>query len=214
MGTTEAILCTLCIAVLSLDRGQCARNSSEESGMRMQRPRFIAVKRGRTITIECGCRCEPLENSIVSWYRGHQNGSLISYIEPDPHIKLFNNSLTVQNVQRKDNGIYFCRYNTSREIKRSLCGTELMIVGCGNIDTARARNSMKDAIIVIQTILIVLFVVVPITLLKEMNKKRSLKMEDHLYEGLEAYQTATYEDIQNVRFLAAKTMEGEHPCLE
>ncbi|KAM4030396.1 B-cell antigen receptor complex-associated protein beta chain [Anomaloglossus baeobatrachus] len=215
MTMSEAVLCALCIAALLLDQGCCARsNSSEESGSMMQSPRFIAVKKGRTVTIQCGCVWEFHANCTVSWYRGHQNGSLISYLAPDPHIIFEDNCLIIKNVQRKDSGVYFCKYNTSREIKQSSCGTELMIVGCGNTETAKSRNTMKDAIIVIQTILIVLFVVVPITLLREMKRKRSVKIEDHTYEGLEAYQTATYEDIQNVRVLAAKTMEGEHPCLE
>ncbi|XP_073537157.1 B-cell antigen receptor complex-associated protein beta chain [Phyllobates terribilis] len=215
MTTSEAVLCALCIAALLLDQGCCASsNSSELSGMEMQSPRFIAVRKGRTVSIQCGCGCKLPATLTVSWYRGHQNGSLISYVEPDPHIIFEENKLIIKNVQTKDSGVYFCKYNTSREIKLLSCGTELMIVGCGNKDTTKTRNTMKDTIIVIQTILIVLFVVVPITLLREMKRKRSLKIEDHTYEGLEAYQTATYEDIQNVRVLAAKTMEGEHPCLE
>ncbi|KAG8566750.1 hypothetical protein GDO81_013363 [Engystomops pustulosus] len=216
MTTIEAILCALCIAVFSLDQGCCAWNkTSEETGSVQQNPRFIAVKKGRTVNIHCGCKWEHSENCNISWYRGLQNGSLDGYIKSDSRYVLQENCLTIKKVQPKDNGIYFCSYTTTRrEIKRSQCGTELMIVGCGNVDSAKARNTMKDAIIVIQTVLIVLFVVVPITLLREMKKKRSLKIEDHTYEGLEAYQTATYEDIQNVRVLAAKTMEGEHPCLE
>ncbi|XP_073438455.1 B-cell antigen receptor complex-associated protein beta chain isoform X1 [Dendrobates tinctorius] len=215
MNTSAAVLFALCIAALLLDQGCCARsNSSEESGMVMQTPRFFAVRKGRTVSMQCGCALKLPATCTVSWFRGHQNGSLISYVEPDPHIIFKDNNLIITNVQRKDSGVYFCKYNTSREIKQSHCGTELMIVGCGKPDTVKTRNTMKDAIIVIQTILIVLFVVVPITLLREMKRKRSLKIEDHTYEGLEAYQTATYEDIQNVRVLAAKTMEGEHPCLE
>ncbi|KAM3923867.1 B-cell antigen receptor complex-associated protein beta chain [Leptodactylus fuscus] len=182
--------------------------------MVLQNPRFVAVKKGRTVNIHCGCVWKSHEGCTVSWYRGHQNGSLLSYVEPEPRIILQENRMTIKDVQKKDTGIYFCNYNTSSGLKQTTCGTELMILGYGNIETAKSRNTMKDAIIVIQTILIVLFLVIPITLLRKMNKKRSLKIEDHTYEGLEAYQTATYEDIQNVRVLAAKTMEGEHPCLE
>ncbi|XP_075701202.1 B-cell antigen receptor complex-associated protein beta chain [Rhinoderma darwinii] len=215
MTLSEVVLCALCISALLLDQGCCAKgNSSEDPGTLMQDPRFIAVKKGRTIYIQCGCWSGYTKNCVVSWFRGHQNGTLISYVEEEPRIIINQSSLIIKNVQKKDIGVYFCNYNTSGGPQKSTCGTELMLVGCGKVDTAKARNTMKDAIIVIQTILIVLFVVIPITLLREMKKKRSLKIEDHTYEGLEAYQTATYEDIQNVRVLAAKTMEGEHPCLE
>ncbi|XP_056404059.1 B-cell antigen receptor complex-associated protein beta chain [Hyla sarda] len=216
MTARQAILCAFSIAVFLLDQGCCARsNSSEESDMVQYQTRFIAVRKGRTVNILCGCWSMqfPVQRN-VSWYRGHQDGSVITYLNLEPHITTNGISLKIQNVQRKDMGIYFCTYNTTKKIKQPHCGTELMIVGSANAEMAKSRNTMKDTIIVIQTILIVLFLVVPVNLLRGMNRKRNLKMEDHTYEGLEAYQTATYEDIQTVRVLAAKTMEGEHPCLE
>ncbi|XP_018416334.1 PREDICTED: B-cell antigen receptor complex-associated protein beta chain [Nanorana parkeri] len=121
--------------------------------------------------------------------------------------------LYMNKVQKKHNGIYFCNF-TRNNLTRVPCATELMVFGSGNQATAKSRNIMKDAIIMVQTILIVLFISVPISILMEMKKKRTLKIEDHTYEGLEAYQTATYEDIQTVRMFTTKTMEGEHPCLE
>ncbi|XP_069809024.1 B-cell antigen receptor complex-associated protein beta chain [Dendropsophus ebraccatus] len=229
MTTREAVLCAFCIAALLLDQGCCAQNKTFEQSDQGCRPRnytcegsddlrqhyrFMGVKKGKTARIPCGHRYLIPRNSTISWYRGHQNGSVITYLDQEPHMKKEENSLIINNVQSKDNGVYFCICNTTKEMVRSICGTELMVLGCHTTKTAQTRNTMKDTIIVIQTMLIALFLVVPVTLLRDMNKKRSLKIEDHTYEGLEAYQTATYEDIQTVRVLAAKSMEGEHPCLE
>ncbi|XP_040186313.1 B-cell antigen receptor complex-associated protein beta chain [Rana temporaria] len=179
----------------------------------LQDPRFVGVKKGRNISIQCGCRSNLSIDHNITWYLGYQNGSFISYLELDKHIKIEDNKLFIKKVHKNHNGIYFCNITTDG-LNRVPCGTELMVLGSGNQATSESRNRMKDAIIMIQTILIVLFTTVPVLLLMEMKKKRTLKIEDHTYEGLEAYQSPTYEDIQTVRVLASKTMEGEHPCLE
>ncbi|KAM5135040.1 B-cell antigen receptor complex-associated protein beta chain [Mantella aurantiaca] len=179
----------------------------------LQDPRFVGVRKGRIVSIQCGCLSTLPTNSNVTWYLGHQDGSVISYLLEDDHMTMEENILLIKKVQKKHSGIYFCNF-TRNGLNRVPCGTELMILGSGNKASAMSRNVIKDAIITVQTILIVLFTSVPVLLLMEMKKKRTLKIEDHTYEGLEAYQTATYEDIQTVRVLASKTMEGEHPCLE
>ncbi|XP_077316285.1 B-cell antigen receptor complex-associated protein beta chain [Lithobates pipiens] len=179
----------------------------------LQEPRFIGVKKGRNISIRCGCLTPPPIDSNITWYLGHQNGSFISYLESDKHIEIEDSVLFIKKVHKNHNGIYYCNFTIAGP-NRLPCGTELMVLGTGNKATSASRNRMKDAIIMVQTILIVLFITVPVLLLMEMKKKRTLKIEDHTYEGLEAYQSPTYEDIQTVRVLASKTMEGEHPCLE
>ncbi|XP_066442574.1 B-cell antigen receptor complex-associated protein beta chain isoform X2 [Eleutherodactylus coqui] len=215
MTTSGAVLCALCIAVLVFDQGCCdKRNSSSETSAMLQNPRFVLLRKGLTVNLQCGCRREFPPNCSTFWYLGQQNGAVINYLENDHRTTMHNNCLTIRDVQKKDNGVYFCEHKTAGERKQLPCGTELMVVAYRTPETVKAKNSMKDTIIVIQMFLILLFTVVPITLVREMKRKRSLKIEDHTYEGLEAYQAATYEDIQTVRVLAAKTMEGEHPCIE
>ncbi|KAM9296285.1 B-cell antigen receptor complex-associated protein beta chain [Gastrophryne carolinensis] len=188
--------------------------SENDDDMLIQDPRFAGVRIGRHIVIKCGCRGFLPKNANITWYQGNEDGTVISYVsDTDPTVKMQENLLTIEKVQPKHSGYYFCNF-TTKGVRRVPCGTELVVLGSGNRTTALSRNTAKDAIILIQTVLIVLFITVPAMLLMEMKKKRSLKIEDHTYEGLEAYQTATYEDIQTVRVLAAKTMEGEHPCVE
>ncbi|XP_072270677.1 B-cell antigen receptor complex-associated protein beta chain isoform X1 [Pyxicephalus adspersus] len=176
-------------------------------------PRFVGVRKGRNITIQCGCRSFlPVSNNIT-WFKEHTNGSFVTYVLKDEHISMAEDVLFIKNVQKKHNGVYICNFTTNGQ-KLFPCGTEVMVLGSVNHATAKSKNIMKDAIIMVQTILIVVFISVPVLIVMEMKKKRTLKIEDHTYEGLEAYQSATYEDIQTVRVLATKTMEGEHPCLE
>ncbi|XP_075032984.1 B-cell antigen receptor complex-associated protein beta chain [Mixophyes fleayi] len=244
MAITEPVLCTLYISILliehacgvehkfeiavadhgrcenadircsmSSDHGHCSLGHSTESiDTVLQDPRFIAVRKGWNIRIECRYK-SALKNSNISWFYRNTNLSVTNSL-PDPYMTVQENNLVITKIQRQHSGIYFCKFNTSEGEKTSPCETELMVVDCWNTVTAKSRNTMKDAIIMIQTFLILLFILVPVVMLMEMNKKRSLKIEDHTYEGLEAYQTATYEDIQNVRVLSAKSMEAEHPCVQ
>ncbi|OCT60087.1 hypothetical protein XELAEV_18046107mg [Xenopus laevis] len=185
-----------------------------------QNLRFMAIRKGWTANIYCnGVRenCSSTENCTFSWYIVNTNGSRISYIRPetDPHVQIRNSYcmsiLTLNKVQKKHSGIYFCESNK----RQAQCGTEIMVVGCtGKPGSAFSRNIMKDALILVETILILLFTILPAMLLMEMNKKRNVKLEEHIYEGLDAYQTDTYEDIHAVRNLSTKRMIAEHPCVE
>ncbi|XP_063815534.1 B-cell antigen receptor complex-associated protein beta chain isoform X2 [Pseudophryne corroboree] len=236
MSTMEPVFWALCISILVRDyvsavqhnyeisaADQCCCASADQDhcalgqnigiiDLMLHDPRFVAVRKGWNISIECRNK-NALENSSFSWSLTHSNGSVTNCL-PDSYISMHENYLILTKIQKHHSGTYFCKFNTSEGEKTSPCGTELVVVDCGNPVAAKSRNTMKDAIIMIQTILIVLFLLVPGIMLMEMNKKRSMKIEDHTYEGLEAYQTATYEDIQNVRVLSAKSMEAEHPCVQ
>uniref|UniRef100_A0A8C5N0V6 Ig-like domain-containing protein n=1 Tax=Leptobrachium leishanense TaxID=445787 RepID=A0A8C5N0V6_9ANUR len=211
MRIFEAALCVLCglAILLSGNLFLC------------QEPRFIAARKGRRVSIHCFFESVH-DNATVcntTWYLGTPNGTFIRSVlsDADSQVKVNGRKscpiLVINNIQKRHNGLYFCKFNSKPE-QTSPCGTELMVLGYSSMESAKSRNMMKDAIIMIQTILIVLFVVVPVLLLLEMKKKRSVKLEDHTYEGLEIYQSATYEDIQNVAVLTAKSMIGEHPCME
>ncbi|XP_068118207.1 B-cell antigen receptor complex-associated protein beta chain [Hyperolius riggenbachi] len=212
MNTAEATVAVIFIAILILDQGDTAVGCDPHADCVEQPLRFIGVRKGRRILMECGCETMLDENTTLVWYHEKPDGKK-EMIEQDTHISQTSNQLIIDKVQLKDRGTYSCEF-IKNGVSKISCGTELMVLGKMDSAAAKSRSTMKDAIIMIQTILIVLFTTVPIMLFMEMKKKRSVKLEDHIYEGLDTCQTATYEDIQTVRVLATKLMEGEHPCVE
>uniref|UniRef100_UPI0039C8F4FF B-cell antigen receptor complex-associated protein beta chain isoform 4 precursor n=1 Tax=Mus musculus TaxID=10090 RepID=UPI0039C8F4FF len=86
--------------------------------------------------------------------------------------------------------------------------------GFSTLDQLKRRNTLKDGIILIQTLLIILFIIVPIFLLLDKDDGKAGMEEDHTYEGLNIDQTATYEDIVTLRTGEVKWSVGEHPGQE
>ncbi|XP_010615054.1 B-cell antigen receptor complex-associated protein beta chain isoform X2 [Fukomys damarensis] len=128
-------------------------------------------------------------------------------------------TLTIQGIQFEDNGIYFCQQQCDRKTGKSPsiiqgCGTELRVMGFSTLAQVKQRNTLKDGIIMIQTLLIILFIIVPIFLLLDKDDSKAGMEEDHTYEGLDIDQTATYEDIVTLRTGEVKWSVGEHPGQE
>ncbi|XP_031324741.1 B-cell antigen receptor complex-associated protein beta chain isoform X3 [Camelus dromedarius] len=86
--------------------------------------------------------------------------------------------------------------------------------GFSTLAQMNRRNMLKDTIIMIQTLLIILFIIVPIFLLLDKDDSKAGMEEDHTYEGLDIDQTATYEDIVTLRTGEVKWSVGEHPGQE
>uniref|UniRef100_A0A2R8P754 CD79b molecule n=1 Tax=Callithrix jacchus TaxID=9483 RepID=A0A2R8P754_CALJA len=86
--------------------------------------------------------------------------------------------------------------------------------GFSTLEQLKRRNTLKDSIIMIQTLLIILFIIVPIFLLLDKDDSKAGMEEDHTYEGLNIDQTATYEDIVTLRTGEVKWSVGEHPGQE
>ncbi|XP_016060559.1 PREDICTED: B-cell antigen receptor complex-associated protein beta chain isoform X3 [Miniopterus natalensis] len=86
--------------------------------------------------------------------------------------------------------------------------------GFSTLAQLKRRNTLKDGIIMIQTLLIILFITVPIFLLLDKDDSKAGMEEDHTYEGLNIDQTATYEDIVTLRTGEVKWSVGEHPGQE
>uniref|UniRef100_A0A2K6TA63 CD79b molecule n=1 Tax=Saimiri boliviensis boliviensis TaxID=39432 RepID=A0A2K6TA63_SAIBB len=86
--------------------------------------------------------------------------------------------------------------------------------GFSTLEQLKRRNTLKDSIIMIQTLLIILFIIVPIFLLLDKDDGKAGMEEDHTYEGLNIDQTATYEDIVTLRTGEVKWSVGEHPGQE
>ncbi|XP_017373366.1 B-cell antigen receptor complex-associated protein beta chain isoform X1 [Cebus imitator] len=182
-----------------------------------QYPRFIARKRGFTVKIQCHTDGT---SSIVSWLRKRKMDEEPQQMNlKQGHMNQTRNgsvtTLTIQDIQFEDNGIYFCQQQCSNSLEVYLgCGTELRVMGFSTLEQLKRRNTLKDSIIMIQTLLIILFIIVPIFLLLDKDDSKTGMEEDHTYEGLNIDQTATYEDIVTLRTGEVKWSVGEHPGQE
>nr|XP_026258008.1 B-cell antigen receptor complex-associated protein beta chain isoform X1 [Urocitellus parryii]XP_026258072.1 B-cell antigen receptor complex-associated protein beta chain-like isoform X1 [Urocitellus parryii] len=181
-------------------------------------PRFMAKKRGSVVRMHCYIHNTSVPSS-VTWFRKQIKDQDPQELPPEPgHILQFQNgsvhTLTIQGAQFEDNGIYFCQQNGTTKPVFCGCGTELRVMGFSTLAQLKRRNTLKDGIIMIQTLLIILFVIVPIFLLLDKDDSKAGMEEDHTYEGLDIDQTATYEDIVTLRTGEVKWSVGEHPGQE
>ncbi|XP_043818373.1 B-cell antigen receptor complex-associated protein beta chain [Dromiciops gliroides] len=182
-----------------------------------QYPRFVAKKRDRSF--EVTCRVNNLK--VVTWRLKQESDSKPMVLMPDndrilQHTNGTLATLTIPKIQFEDNGIYYCEQactENSEKISRG-CGTELRVMGYSTMAQLKRRNTLKDAIIMIQTLLIIIFITVPIFLLLDKDDSKVALEDDHTYEGLEIDQTATYEDIVTLRTGEVKWSVGEHPGQE
>lgn len=164
--------------------------------------------------------CYTNHSGALTWYRKQGNQQPQELVPEEGHILKTQNgsvyTLTIQNIQYEDNGIYFCKQkcgSANRNVTDS-CGTELLVLGYSTLEQMKRRNTLKDGIIMIQTLLIILFIIVPIFLLLDKDDSKAGMEEDHTYEGLNIDQTATYEDIVTLRTGEVKWSVGEHPGQE
>ncbi|NWR47693.1 CD79B protein, partial [Regulus satrapa] len=179
-----------------------------------QHLRYVAIKKNMPVYFIC---YSP-EPQNMQWYKTAEKGNDFSVLDqnmPSYRIERTNTSinLTLLRATYEDSGIYVCdRKGLVQKEKLHSCGTELQVLGTSSIKQIQNRNTLKDAIIIIQSILLVVFISIPILLFldKASDNKKSPE-EEHTYEGLEVEQTATYEDITPFRDVKAKWTVGEHP---
>ncbi|NWY07824.1 CD79B protein, partial [Nothoprocta ornata] len=178
-----------------------------------QYPRFVAAKRNTPVHFICYCS----EPQHMQWYKVQDNERLYRLEGNTSHYSVewkdrFIN-FTIFKIAYKDNGLYVCDRKNLTEAKQvHACGTELRVMSHSNIQQVQNRNTLKDAIIIIQTILLVVFISVPLLFfLDKVSDSKESPEEDHTYEGLEVEQMATYEDITPFRDVKAKWTFGEHP---
>lgn len=180
-----------------------------------QHPRFIAKKRGATVKFYCYTD----HPGTMTWFR-EQKSQEPQKLPKEGHISQTKNGsayiLTIDKIQFEDNGIYFCKQecNNANFAFAQGCGTELRVLGVSTWSKMKQRNTLKDGIIMIQTLLIIVFIIVPIFLLLDKDDGKAGMEEDHTYEGLNIDQTATYEDIVTLRTGEVKWSVGEHPGQE
>ncbi|KAF1470944.1 B-cell antigen receptor complex-associated protein beta chain, partial [Pygoscelis antarcticus] len=200
---------------ISADKNSTRNSTDGGCPMLRQHPRYVAAKKNMPVHFICYSQ----EPHSMQWYKMAENSkdfdkldhntSRYSIERKDKFI-----NFTIFKTTYEDNGIYVCdSKNLTAEKKRPhLCGTELRVMGHSNIQQIQSRNTLKDAIIIIQSILLVIFISVPMLLfLDKVSDSKESPEEDHTYEGLEVEQMATYEDITPFRDVKAKWTVGEHP---
>ncbi|NXK91665.1 CD79B protein, partial [Formicarius rufipectus] len=180
-----------------------------------QHPRYVVVKKNMPIYLICYSH----NAKNMQWYKTAENSTDLCGLDVGNSYYSIKSTgtfinLTIIRTTYNDSGIYVCdRKNLLKKSNLHACGTELRVVGHSNIKQIQNRNTLKDAIIIIQSILLVIFISIPILLLldKVSGSGKKCPEEDHTYEGLEVEQMATYEDITPFRDVKAKWTVGEHP---
>ncbi|NWW52018.1 CD79B protein, partial [Pedionomus torquatus] len=177
-----------------------------------QHPRYVAAKKNSPVHFICYTK----EPQNMQWYRAEKDRNDLYKLENTSRYNIERRNgfinFTIFRIAYKDNGIYVCdSKNLMTKNQLHLCGTELRVMGHSNIQQVQSRNTLKDAIIVIQSILLVVFISVPMLLFLDKGEGKESPEEDHTYEGLEVEQMATYEDITPFRDMKAKWTVGEHP---
>ncbi|NXT63446.1 CD79B protein, partial [Chaetops frenatus] len=199
---------------ISADKNNTGKSTGGRCPPVYQNLRYVAIKKNMPIYLICYSQ----EAHIMQWYKTAENRNDLSVLDqnmPSYSIERTNASinLTLFRATYTDSGIYVCdRKGLVQKEKLHSCGTELRVMGTSSIKQVQNRNTLKDAIIIIQSILLVIFISIPILLFldKASGNKKSPE-EDHTYEGLEVEQMATYEDITPFRDVKAKWTVGEHP---
>ncbi|XP_027728690.1 B-cell antigen receptor complex-associated protein beta chain isoform X2 [Vombatus ursinus] len=201
----------------TIDRGAIQPPRENSCGKKLwQHPRFVAKKRDRRFEVTCH-----INSSVkVIWLLKQESDANMQVLPHDSERlqQLVNDTiatLIIPKIQFEDNGIYYCEQvcQNSGNASRG-CGTELRVMGYSTVAQLKRRNTLKDAIIMIQTLLIIVFITVPIFLLLDKDDSKVALEDDHTYEGLEIDQTATYEDIVTLRTGEVKWSVGEHPGQE
>ncbi|XP_009997625.1 PREDICTED: B-cell antigen receptor complex-associated protein beta chain [Chaetura pelagica] len=178
-----------------------------------QQPRYVAAKRNMPVHFICYSQ----DPQGMWWYRTQGDSHDLQEVDFNTSrysIERKDNliNFTIFRVHSRDSGIYICgSRNLSVQEQPRPCPTELRVVGHSNLQQIRNRNTLKDAIIIIQSILLVIFISVPTLLFLDKGEEKKSPEEDHTYEGLEVDQMATYEDITPFRDVKAKWTVGEHP---
>ncbi|XP_054851245.1 B-cell antigen receptor complex-associated protein beta chain [Eublepharis macularius] len=187
--------------------------TSESRVDRLKNPRFIAVRWGSRVSFSCG------SSSVVNWYKkiGQDPRQLL---ENSSRVLVINNSsvstINIAKLQHTDSGIYYCESSGSNKSMsmQQHCGTELKIMGISTYQQVQDRNTMKDTIILIQSILLFMFVSFPVFMILGKGDGKEAPGEDHTYEGLAVELADTYEDIGTYQDRAEKWDLGEHPSEE
>uniref|UniRef100_A0A8C3DIU9 B-cell antigen receptor complex-associated protein beta chain n=1 Tax=Corvus moneduloides TaxID=1196302 RepID=A0A8C3DIU9_CORMO len=178
-----------------------------------QNPRYVAIRKNMPVHFICYSQ----EPQTMKWYKTAEDRNDFSVLDqstPSYSIERTNSSinLTLFRATYEDNGIYVCdRKDLEKKEELHSCGTELRVMGERSIKQVQNRNTLKDAIIIIQSILLIIFISIPILIFLDKVSGSACSRGDVPRCGLEVEQMATYEDITPFRDVKAKWTVGEHP---
>ncbi|KAL2295140.1 hypothetical protein Nmel_018294 [Mimus melanotis] len=131
-----------------------------------QNLRYVAIKKNMPISFICYTQ----EPQTLQWYKTAEEENDLSVLDqsmPSYSIERTNTSinLTLFRATFEDRGIYVCdRKGLLQKKELHSCGTELRVMGTSSIKQIQNRNTLKDAIIIIQSVLLVIFISIPILL--------------------------------------------------
>ncbi|XP_027557521.1 B-cell antigen receptor complex-associated protein beta chain [Neopelma chrysocephalum] len=198
---------------ISADKNNTSNSTGSVCPSVHQHPRYVAIKKNMPIYFVCYSD----DPKVMQWYKIAEKSEDVCGLDSNTSQYTINRTdtfinLTILRATFEDSAIYVCdRKNILEKKHLHACGTELKVVGHSSLKQIQNRNTLKDAIIIIQSILLVIFISIPILLLLDKGEGKKDPEEDHTYEGLEVEQMATYEDITPFRDVKAKWTVGEHP---
>lgn len=101
-----------------------------------QHPRFAAKKRSSVVKFHCYTN----HSGALTWFRKRGSQQPQELVSEEGHIVQTQNgsvyTLTIQNIQYEDNGIYFCKQkcDSANHNVTDSCGTELLVLGVCQVD--------------------------------------------------------------------------------
>ncbi|XP_068068221.1 B-cell antigen receptor complex-associated protein beta chain, partial [Anomalospiza imberbis] len=151
---------------ISADKNSTGNSTGGRCSLVYQNMRYVAVRKNMPIYLICYSQ----EPQAMQWYKTAEDRDDLSVLDQNTasyHIERTTASinLTLVRVTSEDSGIYVCdgKGLVQKEELHS-CGTELRVMGTSSIKQFQNRNTLKDAIIIIQSILLVIFISMPILL--------------------------------------------------
>lgn len=154
-----------------------------------QRPRFYGVNTGGRVEFHClFSRQYPAESE--QWYKADKyNDEEKVEVKAESRFEIRDlsptngTSLTIHEVRIEDSGVYFCKINQTLG-----SGTEIRITRPLNRKQALYRTQMKDALIILQGLLLAVYIAAVLLRKRTLSEKTDSIYEepetDHIYEGL------------------------------
>ncbi|KAM3823258.1 B-cell antigen receptor complex-associated protein beta chain-like isoform 1-T1 [Vipera latastei] len=159
-GATLGLL--LVVTGMTITKASSERNISQKQDtttfMNVLNTCFIAARGGARISLSCSF------GSLASWHKETEQDKYQEIMNSSRVHVTSNTSMVmiqINKLQHADSGIYHCMIKDSL---KPFCGTELKVMGISTYEQVQSRHKVKDAIILIQTILLVLFMSIPVFL--------------------------------------------------
>ncbi|XP_071584566.1 B-cell antigen receptor complex-associated protein beta chain [Heliangelus exortis] len=210
----RAGLCLLALLSGGISADKSTWNNTDlECPRVLQHPHYVVARRDVPLHLICYTQ----DAQGMRWYRTMGDSDELHELNNTSRYSIQRNnsliSLSILSISPTDRGLYVCG-TESRVVpgkQLHLCAMELQVLGHSTRQQIQNRQNLKDATIIIQSILLVIFISIPMLLFLGKGEGKQSPEEEHTYEGLAVEQMATYEDITPFRDVKAKWTVGEHP---